>query len=339
MTLARQPDTFRRMVAAGRGGFTVAAALTLGLAAGCGDDDGVPGWRVVHEDLPGALLSVWGTSATDVWTVGGDPDGSGPMVMRFDGDEWQELDTGTTGDLWWVYGFDGGTVYLGGEGGTILAYRDGEFTAMPTPRSDVTVFGIWGCSPGDLWAVGGSITAADGFAWRLDGDEWVEADGFPAEVADADAVWKVFGRGCDDVWMVGTAGLAIHWDGDSFGPVERVAGGPLFTVHASSERFVAVGGLGTAIVVENDGSGWTDASPSGLDPAVGVCATDGDAIATGWFGLVLAREDGEWVRQDLGRVVDQTFHSVWIDPRGGVWAAGGQVASSPLTDGIMIYRP
>ncbi len=354
MTLARQPDTFPAVWAAARGLFAVAGALTLSLTAGCGDDSGDDGddtgdidagidagsaWEIVHRDLPGALLSVWGTSASDIWTVGSDPDGEGPTVMRFDGDEWQDLATGTVGDLWWVYGFDGGTVYLGGEGGTILAYRDGDFTRMATPRTDVTVFGIWGCSPDDVWAVGGSITAADGFAWRLDGDAWVDAAGFPAEIADGDAVWKVFGRSCDDVWLVGTGGLALHWDGASFGPVERVAAGPLFTVHASSERFVAVGGLGAALVVENDGSGWTDASPSGLDPAIGVCVTGDAAIATGVFGLVLERDGDEWVRQDLGRVVDETFHSVWIDPQGGVWAVGGQVLTPPLVDGIMIYRP
>ena len=38
-------------------------------------------WEVVHRDLAGALLSVWGSSSTDVWAVGADAlDGSGPTV-------------------------------------------------------------------------------------------------------------------------------------------------------------------------------------------------------------------------------------------------------------------
>jgi hypothetical protein len=309
---------------------------------GEGADAGETGaWEVAQEDLPGALLSVWGTAADDVWAVGSDPDGEGPTVLHYDGAEWQELDTGTTGDLWWVFGPEGGPVYMGGAGGTILAYRDGKFTAMETPGTDVSVFGIWGCSPDNMWAVGGAASGSGGgFAWRLDGDAWVEADGFPAEVAGTDAVWKVFGRSCDDVWMVGTAGLAIHWDGEAFGEVERVAGGPLFTVHANSERFTAVGGQGMGIMIENDGSGWTDAGAGTIDPMVGVCLTESGGTAAGWYGSVLSRSDGAWQAEDLGLTIDsaQAFHSVWVDPEGGVWAAGGQILSTPLSDGLLLHK-
>src|SRR5262245_43354297 len=42
------------------------------------------GWSLVFNKLPGALISVWGTSENDVWTVGGDP-GDGPTVLHYDG--------------------------------------------------------------------------------------------------------------------------------------------------------------------------------------------------------------------------------------------------------------
>ena len=64
--------------------------------AGCPDEDG-RSWQVVHEDLDGALLSVWGTSASDVWAVGGDVgDGMGPLVIHFDGTSWVESWDGST---------------------------------------------------------------------------------------------------------------------------------------------------------------------------------------------------------------------------------------------------
>jgi hypothetical protein len=332
------------------------SCLALGFAACGGGDDGsnesdddgdekqdsgtASPWQVVHEDLPGALLSVWGTAADDIWTVGSDA-GEGPTVLHYDGAEWEPLDTGTAGDLWWVFGAEGGRVYMGGAGGTILSYQGGTFTAMQTPASDVSVFGIWGCSPRDLWAVGGGANGTSGgFAWRLDGgDTWVEAEGFPSEVADADAVWKVYGRGCDDVWMVGTQGLALHWNGEAFGAVERVAGGSLFTVHANADRFVAVGGFGEGILVENNGSGWVDASQTS-DPMIGVCLSENGGIAAGWYGAVLSRAGGEWEAEETGVTVtgDKGFHSVWIDPDGGAWLAGGQVFSPPLGHGLMVHK-
>jgi len=326
-----------------------AALLTLLLtvaAIGCSGDDGSTDdggtglvWEVAQEELPGALLSVWGTSPNDLWAVGSRT-GEGPLVLHYDGAGWQRLDASAAGnvDLWWVFGFAGGPVYMGGSGGAILAYQDGEFSPMQTPDSSPTVFGIWGCSPGDVWAVGGQEGGSrGGFAWRLDGQTWTAADGFPTQASLTDAVWKIVGRSCSDVWMVGTAGLAIHWDGESFGGVERVAGNSLFTVHADSERFVAVGGFGTGVVIENDGSGWVDASPAGSDPLVGVCLADGSAYASGWYGSILRREDGEWVSEDTGLELDETFHSIWIDSAGGVWAAGGQVLVRPLNRGVLIH--
>ena len=126
------------------------------LLSACGDDDSGGTWQIVHDDLEGALLSVWGSSATDIWAVGGDPtEASTPMVIHFDGTTWERLDPGTQGDLWWVFGFAGGPVYMGGAGGRILRYQDGVFTLMTTPDTGLTVFGIWGASPSDVWAVGG----------------------------------------------------------------------------------------------------------------------------------------------------------------------------------------
>lgn len=308
------------------------------LAAGCGDDGGDE-WQVVERDLPGALLSVWGTSATDVWAVGGDAgDGMGPMVIHFDGAGWTRHETGQIGDLWWVFGFEGGPIYLGGAGGTILRYAGGTFTRMTTPGTD-TVFGIWGSSPTDLWAVGGATGGSRGaFAWRLQGEEWIVADGFPTALADTDAMWKVYGRGPNDVWLVGTNGKVVHWDGAAFAQ-QTVGGESLFTVHANGERFVAVGGFGTGLILENDGTGWADVSPSGGFPMVGVCLdADGGGYAVGQFGAVYHRGGDGWALEDVGLVLDESLHAVWIDPDGGVWAAGGQVLTTPLVRGVLLHK-
>lgn len=317
-------------------------ALTLGWVAGCGGDDaGGDRWQVVHEGLPGALLSVWGTSAIDVWAVGGDArDGTGPVVLHFDGTSWERLDTGrTSGTLWWVFGFDGGPVYMGGDGGVILRYRDGTFTETTTPGTD-TVFGIWGASPDDVWAVGGASDARGGFAWRLEGDEWTAEPTLPGDVPDRAAVWKVYGRAADDAWLVGSSGVSLHWDGTELSPGDTGVGSSLFTVHANADRYAAVGGLANGIIVENEGGEWHNVT---LDPAMpslsGVCLGSGDSgFAVGSYGGVYARDASGWQMVDTGLDLDQNLHAVWLDPAGGVWAAGGQTFSPPLVDGVLIHR-
>jgi hypothetical protein len=309
------------------------------------EEDPPVGWEAVHEDLPAALLSVWGRSANDVWAVGGDAlDGAGPMVVHFDGDGWERVETGqTTGTLWWVFGFHNGPLFVGGDGGVILRNDDplggGAFVPMTTPGTD-TVFGIWGASPTDVWAVGGASETTGGFAWRLVGDAWVPEPSLPADVTSGAAVWKAYGMAANDVWLVGSNAVALHWNGSVLERGNTGVGSSLFTVHAADGRWAAVGGLASGIIVEHDGTGWTDVTP---DPApqglAGVTlGANGYGIAVGTFGTVLSRNNDGWATEDVGFPISRNLHGSWIDPDGGVWAVGGDTLSPPFIDGIMIHR-
>jgi hypothetical protein len=313
-------------------------ALSLSLTACSGDEPEPPppSWTFLGEDLPSALTSVWGSAEDDVWAVGADT-GEGPLVLHFDGSAFEHLETGTRGDLWWVFGFQGGPVFLGGSGGVILRYEAGTFTRLSTP-GEGTVFGLWGPEPGDMWAVGGSEGGADGaFAWRLSGDAWAAAGDFPPDLAEEHALWKVWGSGPDDVWLVGTAGVALHFSGGSFESHSLGGGESLFTVHYAQGRFVAVGGVASGLVFENDGSGWQRVDGGALPGLSGVHMTSIDqGFAVGRFGGFAERKAGAW-NELAGPETNETLHAVWADPAGGKWAVGGQLDLRPLTRGVLAY--
>jgi hypothetical protein len=311
-------------------------SLVVGVWGAC-TSSSAPEWQVVARHLPSAVLSVWGTSADDVYLVGGDAgDGRGPAVFHGDGASWTRLDTGQVGNLWWVFGFSSGPVYLGGDGGMILRYQGGTFTRMTTPGIG-TVFGIWGATTDDVWAVGGNEGGGGGaFAWRLQGDTWVAATSLPVDPL-RDAIWKVYGRSARDAWMVGTNGKVVRWDGTSL-TAATTGGESLFTVHADAERFVTVGGFGTGKILENEGSDWHDASPPGAPPFIGVCLSSHGDYVVGQEGAVYKRGSSGWTAQNLGLHLEESFHAVWIDPSGGVWAVGGQVLTLPLGNGIVMHQ-
>ena len=311
------------------------------------DSAGLPGGAGAHRPVaggrhraPGAMLSVWGTSSTDVWVVGADArDGTGPTVAHFDGERWSHVPTNESqGNLWWVFGFEDGPVYMGGDGGVILRYADGAYTKMVTPGTG-TVFGIWGATPDELWAVGGDSAAAGGFAWRLGGDVWTAEPSLPVDVVADAAIWKVFGTHRDDAWLVGSNGVSLRWDGSTLTSGNTGVGSSLFTVHASEGRYVAVGGVGTGFIVENEGEKWVNVTPDPPPPGLSGVALGADdfGVAVGTFGTILTRNADGWRRIELPFPLDSSLHGAWIDESGGAWVVGGQVFAPPYDEGVVLH--
>jgi hypothetical protein len=320
--------------------------LCIGLAlstAACGDDDGgsdsgsKTSWSLVFENLDSALISVTGRAADDVWTVGANS-GNGATVLHFDGERWTRIPVEESSNLWWVHLADDDTVLCGGEHGTILRGNlEGGFERDETPGTS-TVYGIFG-SLDELWAVGGDDTTP-GFVWRNRGDGWEDVS---SEISDEPlpAVFKVWGASADDVWFVGMDGLAVHWDGATFERADAGTTRRLFTVHGTGQgdaAYVAVGGFGSAVIVENDGTGWQDATPE--DPPnqlYGVSMASGErGYAVGEDGTVMSRGERGWADETTGLEIQNAFHSVWVDPDGGVWAVGGEMIAT-LSDGMLLH--
>ncbi|HSR99779.1 MAG TPA: hypothetical protein VLM79_22150 [Kofleriaceae bacterium] len=308
--------------------------LALWLAA-CGESGGSSSWKLLASEQPAALLSVWGTTADNVWVVGGRSELAGaPTILHRSGGAWTRVDSNQRGiDLWWVFGFDGGDVYFTGSGGAILRYRNAQFERMVTPRTG-TIFGLWGASPDDLWAVG-SGDDNRGIVWHYDGIAWTDA-AVPAGVPGL--VLKVHGQRSNDVWISCASGVTLHWDGAQLTRVDTGTGSSLFSIVTTPDVVIAVGGgPGVGEIFEHTATGWT-AQPQ-LVPVAwrGVAAGNGVAYAVGEAGVVAHRVDGLWsiVQQDVTQLA---FHAAWVDASGGLWGVGGMFDTLPLTSaGILTY--
>ena len=138
--------------------------------------------------------------------------------------------------------------------------------------------------------------------------------------------------------LAGTGGVVLHYDGSSLQRQPSGTTSHLITVHADGQRAAAVGGLGRGVIVENDGSGWKDVTPARAPQVMGIWLAGDVAYAVGVKGSVLRFESGKWATVDTGIDMEEELHAVWVDPDGGVWAAGGHVLAPPLVDGVLIYR-
>ncbi len=330
---------------------SIALAACIPLAASCGpDDDAQPEWAAVLQAPGAALLSVHGTTASDVWAVGAD-NGDGPLAVHWDGRAWHTLDTsGIRADLWWVHATDGGDVFAAGSDATILRIADDGISRMTTPGLGAdTVFGLWAAAPNDMYAVG-SRAARNGFIWHYDGTAWTSlllpTDIPVDESSDIPGLFKVWGASADDVWAVGGGGLVLRGNAqDGFERVEAPTLERLFTVHAAHDEVVMVGGSasGVALYAQDDAP---DPTQDGALTADAIAAPllqgawiddGGTAWAVGLAGAVFARNDDQWTQVDTDLTLDvQSLHAVWTDPSGDVWAVGGNVLTSDLNAGVVV---
>jgi len=302
-------------------------------------------WEVVRENESAALLSVSGTSASDIWMVGAD-DGSGALVLHGNGIEWRREELGVRADLWWVQALPDGAVYLAGSGGNVLERHGAEWLRLQTPElAEATVFGVWSPGEGELYAVG-AAQGGRGFLWHSDGSSWRELP-LPADLpldehANPPSLFKVWGASASDVWVVGDRGVVLH--GNAAAGFRRIDSGPeqdrLFTVHGAAGQVAMVGGAANGWALEAQGEQLATISPPGAAPLQGVCVSErGDVWAVGVAGNVYVRDAGavEWRDVFTGHPV-QSLHAVWVDPGGGVWAVGGNVLTPELDRGVALHH-
>lgn len=325
----------------GAAGLLTALLLVL---TGCPGGGTPTGPRLVFSDLNAALLSISGTSDTNVYAVGADPDdGRGPYVLHYNGSIWRRLNTGAGGDLWWISETPvDGDFFLSGTGGKVLTLDDAtnQFSQLETPGGDDdTVFGVWGADGQHVWAVGGDLEDPDGsgFLWFYDGSQWTDIDLSAVLPQGVPVLYKVWGRSANDLYAVGRLGTILHFDGTTWRLVPSNTSRTLFTIHGNASVVVAVGGFIDAVIVERDGDEFVNRAPASLAQVNGVfIPSSGIGSTVGIEGTYARRGDNGWVGDSDAYDTSRDFHATWIDPDGGVWAVGGNL-SAALDSGMIGY--
>lgn len=312
-------------------GFGVIWVATVALLVGCPPpDDSEPelDWeRTFEAEEFGWVMSAAGRSADAVYAVGGAP--SDGAVRRYDGDEWSSVDVPTDLQLaTWVHCFEDGRPVVTAFGGTVLWREDGEWRRDDVP-TDQDLWGVWGASRDDVWAVGGSEGASEPVILRYDGSEWTSVEVPDLAHDNVSQLFKVWGTGPDDVYIVGQNGTVVHWNGEELRDRSPDTRKDLISVWgAGPDRVAVAGGRGNGVLALRDGSSWSVGS---LRPLIGVNGIWVADRETAW----VAGADGRIARVDLTsddfdkevtRVdTDRDFHAIYGLPDTGLWAVGGNL--------------
>lgn len=322
--------------------------VVLGVLAGCPSPEPsdppapVPiEWSAVAPSVEGgAVFSIWAPAATDVWAVGGEE--GRPLVLRYDGTEWsQAAPPQAANQLWWVHGVPGGPTMVVGNGGASFKFEYGVWSSVPGGPPGATLYGVWMASATDGWAVGGpfdrrpdGIEPAGDVLLRYINGSWVPQT-VPA-LTDRQGqrrLFKVWASAPDDVFVVGSEGLILHFDGQVWSPMDSGVNAQLFTVSGRGPEDVwVVGGGASGVLLHYDGKAWTSQALPEFAPQIiqGVHASQdrNDVLISGFFGFTARLDLASDTWEVPDPVTQNPLHSITADPIGRLWAGGGDIAAS-----------
>lgn len=309
---------------------------------------GIRGWTPMVSGTRADLPEVWGTSGSDMFTVGelplNDDFDVASVVLHWNGVAWDRQLRESNLSLRGVWGSSPSDVYAVGLAfftpeARIFHYDGARWDEVPGFTSDfeeLSFSAVWGSSATDIFAVGATFDGERdrSLIYHYDGTSW-ERMADPEELSPV--LEDVWGSSPSDVYAVGVdnigdpaAGVILRYDGGRWSPVLTEDNLFLSSIWGSSGSDVFAAGFRveevgdefrvTGTVLHFDGNAW---SPMTL-PRAGILndvagTSAADVFAVGNEGVVLHYDGTEWTRT---RPTPRQLLGVWAASPNDVFAVG-----------------
>jgi len=248
------------------------------------------------------LLSVWGSSSTDVFMCG-----VNGVVYHYDGVQMTQQLSGTSQDLHAMDGTSGSDVYAVGSGGTVVHYNGSNWSPLPPGPTD-ELNDVWVGPTGTVFAVGDN-----GRVLRYDGS-WTDLSSGSGRTH-----LGVWGTTDNDVYACCENSPPEHWNGASWGTLDLDQGLVTSLWGSSATDLIA---LGFGRLAHFDGFAWSDETVSEhlLFRADGSAAND--VYAVGEQGEIVRFDGSAWATEpNPSRPANPTLR---IGEYNGVSSYGGR---------------
>lgn len=283
-------------------------------------------WATMTSSVSANLNAVWGRSASDVFAVG-----DNGTILHYNGSAWQAMESTTSENLHSIWGFatPGYPVYAGGRDGDILKYAGGSWSFMDTPLSDgiwdyTIIYGIWGYSPTQLFAVGykSGDDTEDIYLKSADGATWQQFTGpagsdIPATFFPT-SIWGVSNNllyigGRDGIYRLvnGTTWTQVLADGDGITDIWGAGASDIWAVGYAIHHYN--GTWDTIITNVDPANQW-----GGLNAVAG--SGSANVLAVGDSGRILRYQGNAW--SSMTTVPEYPIRDIWSDGPDSLCAVG-----------------
>lgn len=321
--------TFRALFASGPGD------IYFGCEAGLYRWDGVA-MRPV-DGREGGVWDIWGSAATDLWTVGGTG-----VVSRRRGGAWSAMDTGVPAKIFTLWGSGPDDVWFAGSRSAdekdVIIHWDGRRFAVASEGSRIYPRRLLGSGSKDVWLVGDNDVGRTGEVMHWDGEGWTFAATGGVHVIGGwagGAGLPVGGRSA--LFAAGEGGVTRRVEGGELVDAEEGGGRTGWIVEdlwgSGADDVWAVGRGG--LLLRWNGRAWSsqNSGPQVGAPAflAGCSASPREAWVVGEQGSVLRWDGGAWRAVASGTRAD--LRAVLCPAPGEIWAVGSDGAIIHHVDG------
>lgn len=255
-------------------------------------------WEDMQAPVDDDLYSISCATVDECFAVGE----NGTIVHLFE-DEWDVQESGVSWDLYGVLSEVNGGTWVVGEFGSLFELSGIDWISSQIAGTRSTIRSICRGPDGDLFAVGTRGTIVRKPAGSSTWQQQVSNDGHEPQRD----LYSVTALESGDVWVVGSGGAIIRYDG-TYWRLAEVAG-PVNSLADFRTVFPASG------LADREGASFDSIFAAGLASAV--VASDGGS----WFDVpagVVSDLNGVWVRESSGKGDDETDSVVFVGPAGFV---------------------
>ena len=328
---AAEPSTtgvFRFTTRGGTGAPVTVHYTVSGTATNGTDYDNSAAWNIQASGVTSALLGVWGSNTTNVWSVG-----DGGTILKWNGTAWSAQTSNVTTSLRAVWGADVNNVWAVGDAGVILKWNGTVWSAQTSGTTNA-LRSVWGTDASNVWAVGdsGTILKWNGTAWGA------QTSGVATTL---NGVW---GSSTTSIWAVGASGVIRFWNGSTWAAQTSNTTQTLRGVWGSSATSLwAAGTAGT--ILKSTGSTWSAQTSTTTKDLYSIWGADASNLwASGNTGTVLRTTNGgsSWASQisnaagALSGVRGTDVNDVWAVGDAGAIVSATPTAVVPLNGTLVI---
>ena len=215
-----------------------------------------------------------------------------------------------------LYGF-GSTVFAACSGQNVFMMDAAQTVTLDHPGgASADLFGMWGASASDLWAIGDG-----GLPLRRQGTTWTVGAGSVTNGSDMQAM---HGTSATNIWAAGDF-VVTHWDGATWTPQTLNTGGAGITsIYVRDAQNIYVTQAGGSFYASHDGGATWGGGATGMTSGFSIFGFPGHLWVSG-MGNSIAHsiDDGaHWTLEDTGMMNGQ-INQVWGRSPTELYAVGG----------------